>query len=377
MATYLPVHDVLNVSVSCFANYDTPANPATISLSKWLTSAKYKSEVEQLRQIDDKSMRDRIKGKLPAITPSGVFTYRQESCMVAGSHTRLIQFDIDPKDNPDIRNYEDLKTQISHLPFVAYCALSASGKGYWGLVPIADIEKHGQHFDALKRVFSYYGIAIDSKPRNVASLRGYSYDPAPYIPEQVMVFELYDAPEAAKPRLLSFSTDSDVEKQRVECCIDELIKRGAYIGDSYGEWYEVGCALANSFGETGREYFHLISQNYPGYQSEQTDRQYTACSKAKSKATLGTFFYLCQRQGIEWRVLVPPIQQVYNQLTILRQFKEDDNHSEINEFKASAYNEDYPVFWDSQPDERTRLVLIPQWPAEMTAQLYKLKTISI
>ena len=305
MPTYLPTHDVLNVSVSCFANYDSPANPVTINLLTWLHSAKHRPKIEALRLVEDKAARDAIKATLPAITPSAVFTYRQEASIVPGSHTRLLQFDIDLKDNTHIRNYADLKAQISKLPCVAYCGLSASGKGYWGLVPIAYPERHGQHFDALKRVFAHYKIKIDTKPRNVASLRGYSYDPAPYVPEQVQVFELHDRPTLPHKRDFTRTTDADTERERVEVCIQQVLRQGTYIGDNYADWYAVGCGLGNGFGESGRNYFHHVSQNYPGYQSGATDKQFTACLRANSKATLGTFFHLCKQVGIEWKELLP------------------------------------------------------------------------
>ena len=305
MPTYLQTQDVLNVAVSCFANYDSPASPVTINLLTWLKSVKHRAKVDALREVEDKTKRDAIKATLPAITPSGVFTYRKESDLVAGSHTRLIQFDIDLKDNKHIRNYADLKAQICKLPFVAYCALSASGKGYWGLVPIASPKRHGQHFDALKRVFAHYRIIIDTRPRNVASLRGYSFDAAPYVSERVQLFELSDLPPKPRPRPLDLTSDADAERNRVEVCIQEVLRRGTHIGDNYETWYEVGCSLANAFGESGRNYYYHVSQNYPGYQPGQTDKQFTACLRANSKATLGTFFHLCQQVGIEWKELMP------------------------------------------------------------------------
>ncbi|WP_018620861.1 PriCT-2 domain-containing protein [Spirosoma luteum] len=310
MPTYLQTKDVLNVSVSCFANCSSPENPVTINLFTWLKSGKYRDKIEALRQVEEKEKRDSLKRTLPAITPSAVFTYRKESSMVAGSHTRLIHFDIDPKDNPHIRNYADLKTQISKLPFVAYCALSASGKGYWGLVPITSPDRHSQHFDALKRVFAHYGIKIDPAPRNVASARTYSYEPAPHMPEQVMVFDLYDTPPKPKPRPFDVTAEADQERKRVEVCIQEVLRQGTYVGDSYNEWYEVGCSLANGFGESGRDYFHHVSQNHTGYDTGKTDKQFTACLRARSKATLGTFFHLCRQIGIEWKELIPlPVAQ--------------------------------------------------------------------
>ncbi len=311
MATYLLTEPILNVSVSCFASYDSSTNPKLVNLLTWLRSTKYQSKIETLRQIGNKEGRDKLKSTLPAITPSGQFTYRAEANLIPGSHTGLIQFDIDAKDNSRIRNYSTLKDQISKLPFVAYCGLSASGKGYWGLVPVAYPERHGQHFDALKRVFAHYGINVDTKPRNVVSLRGYSYDSAPYMPQRVMLFELYDVPPKSPRREFSRSNDADTEQERVEVCIQEVLRRGTYIGDSYEQWYEVGCSLANGFGEGGRSYFHHVSQNYPSYQSAQTDKQFTACLRANSKATLGTFFHLCQQLGIEWKELMPVLVEPY------------------------------------------------------------------
>ena len=284
-----------------------PPTPVAINLLTWLNSEPSTApKIEALRNVEDKTKNaTTLKATLPAITPSGLFTYRKESDLITDGHTRLIQFDIDLKENRHIRNYADLKAQICKLPFVAYCGLSVSGKGYWGLVPIANPERHGQHFDALKRVFAHYGILIDTKPRNVASLRGYSFDAAPYLPEMVMLFELYDLPPKPKPRPLDLTSDADAERKRVEVCIQEILRRGTHIGDNYESWYEVGCSLANAFGESGRNYYHRVSQFYPGYQPGQTDKQFTACWRANSKATLGTFFHLCQQISIEWKELMP------------------------------------------------------------------------
>ena len=353
MPTYLPIDEVLNVEVSCFANYDTPANPVTIKLLAWLKSEKHRHKIDALRQIEDKGKRDAIKATLPAITPSGVFTYRQESNLVEGSHTRLIQFDIDLKENPQIRNYAALKEQISKLPFVAYCGLSASGLGYWGLVPIASPERHRGHFDALKRVFAHYGITIDTKPRNVCSLRGYSYDPAPYTARQVMLFELSDEPPRLKPRPFQITANADLEQTRLEVCIKAVLQRGLYLGESYGDWYEIGCSLANGFGERGREYYHQVGQHYPGYSPTQTDRQFTACLRANSKATLGTFYLLCKQQGIEWKELMPTPEykltpRPYSTPDVIPDLPRLilNGQTIYGEVLAVSTDDDYPPEWD-------------------------------
>lgn len=172
---------VLNVEVSCFRNYDTPQNPVTINLMTWLTSTKYKDKVEDLRAIDDKRDRDAIKATLPAITPSGIFSYRSQSKLI--HHSGLIQIDIDLSNtNKLITNWTDLKSELINLGNISYLGKSASGRGYWGLIPIPpEPENQKFYFELLHEIFlKTWGIELDDKPKNVASLRGYSFDDEAY-----------------------------------------------------------------------------------------------------------------------------------------------------------------------------------------------------
>jgi hypothetical protein len=169
---------ILNIEVSCFANYDTPSNPKLVNLLSWLKSDKYRSAVERIRSITDKTERDAIKSTLPAITPSGIFTYRSANHLV--KHTGFIQFDIDLKGNESIGNFNELREQVSRIKNVAYCGLSVSGTGFWGLIPIAHPNKHTSHYRAIQEKFVRLGINIDPAPKSIASLRGYSFDQAAY-----------------------------------------------------------------------------------------------------------------------------------------------------------------------------------------------------
>jgi len=173
---------VLNVEVSCFRNYDTPKNPVTINLMTWLTSTQYKEKVEAIRAIDDKRERDAIKATLPAITPSGVFSYRSQSKLL--KHSGLIQIDLDlTENNKLITNWTELQSELIKIPQIAYLGKSASGQGYWGLIPIPpDPIDHKLYFESLKEIFlKTWGIELDDKPKNVSSLRGYSFDDESFI----------------------------------------------------------------------------------------------------------------------------------------------------------------------------------------------------
>jgi hypothetical protein len=152
---------------------------------------------------------------LPGITPSGIFSKREELGLI--KHSGLIQFDIDPEgENLRITNWDELKEQIFNIRYVAYVGLSVSGTGYWGLIPISDPSEHKAHFKAIEKFFNGYGVKLDKHPSNVAALRYYSYDPDALFRHDAKVFhgKIKDEPRRArKPRKVGkFSTVLDIEK---------------------------------------------------------------------------------------------------------------------------------------------------------------------
>ncbi len=175
------MESILNVDVSCFRNYRTAGNPRKVNLYDWLSSDKYKQEVDTIRQLPDKASRDALKSKLPAITPSGIFTHRRMSDLV--SHTGFMAIDIDFDDtNKQIENWKELKQEISKIKNIAYCGISVSGTGYWALIPIApDVNLHKAYFDYIAGIFANkWNISLDPSCKDISRLRGYSYDPEAY-----------------------------------------------------------------------------------------------------------------------------------------------------------------------------------------------------
>jgi len=292
---------ILNVTVSCFKNYWKPEHPKNINLLTWLTSNKYEDKVRAIRAISDKNERDIVKATLPAITPSGIFSKRNEAGLI--KHSGLIQFDIDLKDNPHISNYDELKEQISNIENIAYCALSVSGTGYWGLIPIQEPKKHHLYFDSIQERFELLGLVIDPKPRNVSSLRTYTYDPDAYFNHNAKVLSAYKTER--KPPILKNSIwigkslTSSATQEKVEAFISRIIAGKIDMTSSYHSWFSIGCSLANEFGENGRHYFHALSQYHPGYSPNKTDYQYTRCLKNTYKFHIGTLFYYFRINGID------------------------------------------------------------------------------
>ena len=213
---------ILDIEVSCFKNYIIPENPKTVNLLQWLSSTKYQSQVDTIRSLDIKEERDALKAKLPCITPSGLFTYRSQNKLV--KHSGFIQIDLDPvtktKMNLEISNWDDLKLELSKLSQIAYLGLSASGRGFWGLIPIPpEPESHKDYFESLFDIFlNTWGIELDDKPKSIASLRGYSYDLNGYFNHEAKQFAILKKPVTVAKIIpeSNFISNSDGKYQWLE-----------------------------------------------------------------------------------------------------------------------------------------------------------------
>lgn len=285
---------VLDVEVSCFRSY-TSNEPRSVNLLTWLSSDKYAGEILELRDTTDKAQRDQIKASLPAVTVSGIFDpVRKEECLI--QHSGLICLDVDPKGNEGICNFEELKLELFKIRNIAYAGLSASGKGFFVIIPIAYPKRHKQHFKALLSDLSRFGIAIDPAPQNVASLRGYSFDPDALFRYDAIPYRKWSRPKKGNLRIdVGFipSSNTTGTRAKVEAVIRNITDRRIDITSSEPDWFRLACSLANEFGEDGREYFHAVSQFYSRYDRGEADKKYSNALKRRYSAIgIGTFFKL-------------------------------------------------------------------------------------
>lgn len=290
---------VLNLYISIFANYWSVDEPKKIKLLTWLTSAKYAKEVAKIRATEDKATRDKLKAKLPAATISGIFSKRCKTGLF--QHSGLIAIDIDGKDNEHIGNFDDLKAELCKVKNVAYCGLSVSGRGYFVIIPIAYPERHEQHFDALKEDFAKFRIVIDDSCRNVDRLRGYSYDPDAYFNHHATPYHRYvqPAPQSYTPLYTTAPIGSEADK--VEAILKQIEINRIDITGSYQTWRDIGFALANEFGQAGRDYFHRASQFHSKYNFQETDKQFNKGLKGKGGKTIATFYKIAEEYGITYK----------------------------------------------------------------------------
>ena len=149
-----------------------------------IKKGKSKDLVKSIREKKDKSERNPLKKKLPAICFSGKFSTRADNAML--EHSGFICLDFDGyKSKKDMLEFkEDLKEE----EFVYSVFISPSGNGLKVLVKIPPVfENHRKHFNALE---SYFDCEeFDTSCKNESRVCYESYDPKIYINEDSVVYE--------------------------------------------------------------------------------------------------------------------------------------------------------------------------------------------
>lgn len=296
----------LNNPVSVFVTKDisNPWNPvpvAEISLWHWLNLAKYNQKVQALRNIRemDPAKADEIKKGLPAVTPSGVFTYRKKDSIKA--HSGLLCVDIDGKDNPGYQA-EELKEICAGFPWVSYSGISVSGNGVFAIVSLVHPVHHLEHFRAIQEEFSGIGVTIDPACSDITRLRIYSFDDSPYLNHQAEPYSRIISIEREKVVYSPTPTGESSTEAAISYLVDEICRLRIDITGQNKDWFNLAASLAAELGETGREYFHAISQFYSNgkrqYSPQETDKMFSRAIRYRSNYQIGTFFSRCRDFGI-------------------------------------------------------------------------------
>ena len=250
-----------------------------------IREGRWKHQVETVRNCIDKESRDEAKKSVPSVTCSGTFTQRNQESMV--KHSGFICIDVDVR----VDRSTLCRDQYTYALFD-----SVSGNGVAILVKISP-DKHRESFEYLQRYYyDQYGLVIDPKPRNIASLRFVSYDPHLYInPESKQSKHTLPKPKPAKSLPLVYTQDE------IGTLVRSAQDRRVNIAESYEDYLNLSFALADELGESGRSYFHALCSTSAKYRQEQADRQYDIALKRESsgrKVTIGTFYHMLKQAGI-------------------------------------------------------------------------------
>lgn len=282
----------LGVNVSLYGGYANPVPLRSIFLPDFLTLTNQRLDMtlRLVREAKSKEVARRFKSTLPAITVSGEFSKRSTSGLVR--HTRLLCLDFD-----GISNVAYTKHTLSLQPYVAFAGESASGKGVFAIIPISRPDFHREHFEALEEEMRKLRLEVDKQCSDICRLRGFSHDDRAYInPDAEVWTKIKKASVPHNIRQIPAGSD--------ECRFFKLLDliegtRTDITGDSRRDWIKIGMAIASTFGESGRDYFHRISCFHPKYKPYQTDREYNSYLRlGYNRASISSIFYIAKKYGL-------------------------------------------------------------------------------
>lgn len=289
---------IFDRKISWFLNM-RDKEPKDITLGEFLAKgSEYLEQIERLRSCRNADERKDIKSMLPQATISGVFSGGRKSENLV-QHSGLICIDIDAKDNLDVSDFDKLiENVLSQIEEVAFASLSVGGKGYFAILKLAYPTQHIQQFRALQKDFLKFGITIDSACSNVGRLRCLSYDNKLFINENAVPYKgvVHSKINADKFKLKrdNFVDNTD---ERVYMACKEIERRHIDMTSNYSDWISIGFSLA-SLGESGRSYYHIVSQQNPNYNQQETDKKFDGLLRNRGRISIGTFFHYCKLFGV-------------------------------------------------------------------------------
>jgi hypothetical protein len=225
----------------------------------------------------------------PGVTISGTFSRREAKGLM--DHSGIIAIDIDDQDNAEMQVDE-----LGGDAFLYALHKSIRGRGYVAYFRI-DPDKHLESFLSLeKRLADKYGLIVDPSGKDVSRYRFVSHDPEAWIrSEAPPVYKTYLPKRKTEPKRVYIHSEGDISH-----IMDQIQSRGINLAESYHDWINLGFAIASKYGESGEQYFQIISQQSSKYNAEQCGKKYQQlCKSGRNGRTIATLFYLCKEAGID------------------------------------------------------------------------------
>lgn len=300
--------NVLDVNVSYFEHiYDKKGT--TINLYDYLTDTdkkyynRYSQSIKRIQKAaeeNDKECKQELKRNLLGGVTISCITQNDKSDIKEINN--LICIDIDEADNSSLI-MQKVPSALKSLSCVAYASKSASGKGYYCIIPIKHTDKFKEHFYALERDFANMNIVIDTACKNVNRFRYYSIPCDCYINTNAETYT--SLAEETKKITTNTNTDNketksiDINDKSIAEMVSYIDKNKLDITNTYTRWLSVTAAIANTYQEAGRTLYHSICKHYKAYNRYECDSKYSdLLVNSLSDISIATLFYIFnERKG--------------------------------------------------------------------------------
>lgn len=269
-------------------------NKSISSILLDIKSGIYEKEINKIRKqlsYGNTDVANELKKKLLSFTPSGTFIEGRNKDKLE-AYNQLIILDIDKINDEKLIEIQTISKQI---PYTYAHFISPSGKGI--KIIVATNSDASNHKLAYSQIATYYektlNVNIDSSGSDICRLCFISSDTDCFINDNYKEFELKKEQGTPLP-INTKSSINDFETLLLQIennCID--------ITENYEVWRNLGFAIADEYGETGRNYYHRISCFHSAYNEVECDKQYSSCLNAGGTGIgIGTFYYQAYKHNI-------------------------------------------------------------------------------
>ena len=160
--------------------------------------------IHRLREETVEKEQKKIKDELLAFTPGAQVDTKKATATPEQKNIRysgFMQIDIDLQDNPNMTSAAGIRNKLAEIPYVALSAISARGKGVWGLIALAEPEKFTQYYEQVAYYFMGARVTIDkSKSKNPTELRYFSPDSGAILKTDYKLFPLVQMQAKQSPK---------------------------------------------------------------------------------------------------------------------------------------------------------------------------------
>lgn len=277
-----------------------------IALGRW------REAVEEIRALKGNDAAQKAKkNRQPNVIIGGTSTAATNNTMRELSGKMAVDFD-DLGDELDTVRLELNNDQHTYASFK-----SIRGEGLCVIINVQS-ERWEEAWEGVKLYYlQKYGRVVDKGTGNIARRRFVSYDPDVCVKQKPVLFKLYPKKERklAKPAGAFIHTTNDVEY-----VLEQIERRALDLTGSYDEWFKMGFALVAEYGESGRSYFHRLSQYHPKYKYEACDRTYSYLLRYGARQiTIKTFYYYAKLAGLE--TMTPKTRDIARTATMQKRQK--------------------------------------------------------
>ena len=244
-----------------------------------------KEEIEAVRMIDRTTHEieyKQAKAKVLSYTPSCL-------CPIGGSAkaenvehvNNLIAIDLDAKDNEGV-TLEEMRKRVNSLPFVMYSSMSVGGRGMYALLPIKEENKNDFKavFNALNEDFKALGLTLDSSCVNVNRERYMSYDDNEYWNTKCEIYtKKISIPTQVHTHLSKVGVNANKpltprEFSKVKSMVEDIKRNKLQLSKNHTDTLGLANAIANIWGEDGRDLLHIIRSQREGYDEYKIDGEF-------------------------------------------------------------------------------------------------------